>query len=166
MRCGGICRSGFVVKPSMNMQFVYALIGVCGGFGAGVAYTFVRKLGQSGERGPVIVMFFSVFSCIVTLPFMIIEYEPMSAIQLIFLLLAGASAAGGQLSITKAYTKAPAKEISVFDYTQVIFAALLGFIFLDQMPDIFSVIGYIIIIGSAIFKWWYIKEKDKKEAAS
>lgn len=104
----------------MNMQFVYALIGVCGGFGAGVAYTFVRKLGQSGERGPVIVMFFSVFSCIVTLPFMIIEYEPMSAIQLIFLLLAGASAAGGQLSITKAYTKAPAKEISVFDYTQVI----------------------------------------------
>ena len=82
----------FVVKPSMNMQFVYALIGVCGGFGAGVAYTFVRKLGQSGERGPVIVMFFSVFSCIVTLPFMIIEYEPMSAIQLIFLLLAGASA--------------------------------------------------------------------------
>ena len=51
-------------------------------------------------------------------------------------------------------------------YTQVIFAALLGFIFLGQMPDIFSVIGYIIIIGSAIFKWWYIKEKDKKETVS
>ena len=56
----------FVVKPSMNVQFFNAMIGVIGGFGAGVAYTFVRKLGKQGERGPVIVMCFSVFSCIVT----------------------------------------------------------------------------------------------------
>ena len=31
----------FVVKPSMNVQFFNAMIGVIGGFGAGVAYTFV-----------------------------------------------------------------------------------------------------------------------------
>lgn len=48
----------FVVKPSMNVQFLNAMIGVIGGFGAGVAYTFVRKLGKQGERGPVIVMCF------------------------------------------------------------------------------------------------------------
>ena len=48
----------------------------------------------------------------------------MSAYQIVMLLFAGAAATGGQLSITKAYTKAPAKEISVFDYSQVIFAAL------------------------------------------
>jgi len=60
----------FVVKPSMNVQFFNAMIGVIGGFGAGVAYTFVRKLGKQGERGPVIVMCFSVFSCIVTAPFL------------------------------------------------------------------------------------------------
>ena len=53
----------FVVKPAMNMQFVVAMIGVLGGLGAGMAYTFVRKLGKKGERGPVIVMFFSLFSC-------------------------------------------------------------------------------------------------------
>ena len=35
-----------MVKPSMNMQFLNAMIGVIGGFGAGVAYTFVRKLGK------------------------------------------------------------------------------------------------------------------------
>ena len=124
----------FVVKPSMNVQFFNAMIGVIGGFGAGVAYTFVRKLGKQGERGPVIVM----------------------------LLFAGAAATGGQLSITKAYTKAPAKEISVFDYSQVIFAALLGFVFLQQIPDYLSVIGYVIIIGSAIFKWNYNLRYEEK----
>ncbi len=145
----------FVVKPSMNMQFFYAMAGVIGGLGAGIAYTFVRKLGTNGERGPVIVMFFSVFSCIVTGPFLIVGAKPMTAHQMLMLLLAGASAAGGQLSITKAYTKAPAKEISVFDYTQVLFAALLGFVFLGQIPDVLSIVGYLIIIGSAVYKWHY-----------
>ena len=77
-------------------------------------------------------------------------------------LFAGAAATGGQLSITKAYTKAPAKEISVFDYSQVIFAALLGFVFLQQIPDYLSVIGYVIIIGSAIFKWNYNLRYEEK----
>lgn len=151
----------FVVKPSFNMQFVYAMIGVCGGLGAGIAYTFVRKLGKKGERGPVIVLCFSVFSCVVTMPFLMFQFQPMSLSQFIFLILAGVSAAGGQFSITKAYTKAPARDISVFDYTQVLFAALLGFLFLDQIPDMLSLIGYVIIIGSAAFKWAYIRKQTQ-----
>ncbi len=79
----------FVVKPSMNMQFLNAMIGVIGGFGAGVAYTFVRKLGKQGERGPVIVMCFSVFSCIVTAPFLFVGAKPMSVYQIVMLLFAG-----------------------------------------------------------------------------
>lgn len=145
----------FVVKPSFQMEFVYALIGLLGGLGAGVAYTYVRKLGTQGERGPVIVMCFSVFSCIVTFPFLIVQFQPMNSRQLLYLLLAGTSAAGGQLSITAAYTKAPAKEISVYDYTQVIFAAMLGLIFFQQIPDWLSICGYVLIIGSAVFKWAY-----------
>lgn len=152
----------FVVKPSMDMQFVNAMIGMLGGFGAGVAYTFVRKLGKAGERGPVIVMCFSVFSCIVTTPFLIIGAKPMSLYQIVMLLLAGAAATGGQLSITKAYTKAPAKEISVFDYSQVVFAAALGMVFLGQIPDLMSIIGYVIIIGSAVFKWNYNLQHELK----
>ena len=145
----------FVIKPSFDMQFVYGLIGALGGLGAGIAYTYVRKLGKMGERGPVIVMCFSVFSCIVTLPFLLMNYKPMSAMQLLYLLLAGIAATGGQLCITTAYTKAPAKEISVFDYSQIVFAALLGMIFLDQIPDWLSLTGYVIIIGTAVFKWRY-----------
>lgn len=145
----------FVVKPSFSMDFVYALIGVAGGLGAGMAYTFVRKLGKMGERGPVIVLFFSAFSCLATLPSLIINYEPMALWQLVYLLLAGTFATGGQLCITAAYTKAPAKEISVFDYSQVVFAAILGLVFLGQVPDVYSVIGYVIIIGTAVAKWRY-----------
>lgn len=149
----------FIIKPSFELTSVYALIGALGGLGAGLAYTFVRKLGKMGERGPVIVMFFSTFSCLVTLPGLILNFKPMSAAQFIILLLAGISATGGQLCITRAYTFAPAKEISVFDYTQVIFAAVLGFFFFDQIPDIYSVTGYVIIIGCAVYKWMLGKKE-------
>lgn len=145
----------FVVKPSFSMEFFYAMIGVMGGLGAGVAYTFVRKLGKIGERGPVIVMFFSVFSCCATLPSLLLNYVPMKSWQVLFLLAAGICATGGQFCITTAYTKAPAKEISVFDYSQVVFAAILGCVFLGQIPDAWSVVGYVIIIGTAIGKWAY-----------
>ena len=149
-----------VIKPSFDIQFVYGLIGALGGLGAGIAYTYVRKLGKMGVKGPVIVLCFSLFSCVVTLPFFIIGYKPMSMTQFVCLMLAGVCAAGGQICITTAYTKAPAKAISVFDYTQIVFAALLGILFLNQIPDVLSIAGYIVIIGTAIFKWQYNMKYD------
>lgn len=151
----------FVVRPSFDITRLPALIGLIGGMAAGFAYTFVRKLGGRGERGSMIVFFFSCFSVIVTLPLMLASYVPMSGRQFLMLMLCGASATGGQYSITAAYQKAPAKEISVFDYTQVIFAAILGFLFLGQMADGYSYIGYVIIIGAAIMKWVEANRKER-----
>lgn len=143
----------FVVKPSLTMDFLPGFIGMVGGACAGLAYTFVRKLGQRGVPGMIIVFFFSAFSSLVLLPNLILHYTPMSAWQWIALLLAGAAAMGGQMCITMAYTKAPAKEISVYDYAQIVFAAILGFFVLQQIPDRYSIFGYIIILAAAILKW-------------
>ena len=143
-----------IVRPSgSNMQLVPALIGLYGGFGAGTAYVFVRKLGKKGERTPMIVLCFSLFSTFVTIPFIIMDFVPLEPWQLGCLLLAGLSATLGQFGITNAYKFAPAKEISVFDYTQVVFAAILGILFLGEIPTALSVAGYIIIIGVAVFRW-------------
>ena len=156
----------FVVRPSFDITRLPALIGLIGGMAAGFAYTFVRKLGGRGERGSMIVFFFSCFSTLVTLPLMIISFRPMSAYQLLMLMLCGVSATGGQYSITMAYQKAPAKEISVFDYTQVIFAAVLGFLFLGQLADIYSYMGYAIIIAAAVFKWYEANKESKTNKES
>lgn len=145
-----------VVKPGFAIagSFMPSIVAVLGGLFAGIAYALVRVLGQRGEKGAFIVMFFSAFSCVATLPFLIFDFHPMSLQQLAILLLAGLSAAGGQFTITAAYTHAPAREVSVFDYTQIVFAAALGFVFFNQIPDIWSVIGYCIISGVAV--WMFI----------
>lgn len=146
----------FVIKPSFhNANLVYSFIGMLGGIMAGLAYAYVRKLGVQGVKGPVIVMFFSAFSCVFTLPQFLFHFTPMTAQQLLCLLLAGCAAAVGQFTITAAYSHAAAREISVFDYSQIIFASLLGFLCFGQIPDWLSVIGYVIIVGAAVFKWQY-----------
>lgn len=154
----------FIIKPTVfGMDIIPSLIGLLGGMSAGLAYTLVRILGQRGEKGPFIVFFFSTFSCIVTLPYLIFNYHPMSITQLFILLLAGLSAAGGQFSITAAYCYAPAKELSVYDYSQVVFSAFLGWLIFGQIPDKYSWIGYIIICGIAIFMYVYLKRTDKQK---
>ena len=145
--------AAFIVKPGAGVTSLPAIVGVAGGVFAGTAYAFVRKLGMKGERKEVIVLFFSVFSSVVCLLFMLPDFKPMSLTQLFILIMAGVSATVGQMNITAAYTYAPAKEISVFDYSQVIFAAILGFLFFGELPDMWSWIGYVIIIGTAIVSW-------------
>lgn len=144
----------FVMKPTFSMEALPAFAGFLGGLGAGLAYTFVRKLSQNGVKGPVIVFGFSLFSCTVTLPSLIFGYVPMSAKQLLFLILAGVCAGGGQFFITAAYSHAPAKEISIYDYSQIIFSTLLSIIIFNEMPDILSFLGYAVIIFAAIFNAW------------
>lgn len=151
---GAFLGSLLVIKPTFaNMDLLPSLIGLMGGLFAGAAYTFVRKLTTNGEKGPMVVCFFSGFSCLVTLPFLIFDYHPMTLAQLGILLLAGLSAAGGQFTITAAYTYAPAREISVYDYSQIIFAALLGFIVFGDVPDMLSWIGYAVICSMAVVNY-------------
>ena len=153
----------FIVKPGLGLASLPALVGLFSGFGAGTAYAFLRKVTSNGERGTIVVMCFSLFSTLVTLPFLIFDFVPMTKLQLIFMLLSGVSAMGGQMNITAAYTYAPAKEISIYDYSQVVFAALWGVLFFSEIPDILSVMGYVIIIGAGFARWRYsLKNKDKK----
>lgn len=156
----------FIIRPTPeNMQLVPALVGLYGGFGAGTAYVFVRRATGKGASTPVIVICFSLFSCLLSLPFMIAGYVPMSPIQLVFLIAAGLAAALGQFSITTAYKYAPAKKLSVFDYLQVIFAALWGILFLQEVPTAMSIIGYILIIGVAFIRWCRVWVKERNKSA-
>ena len=147
----------FIVRPTGNFTLFPAFIGLLGGCGAGIAYTFVRKLTNNGVKTPVIVLAFSLFSCLVTLPFMILDFHPMSIQQIIVLLGAGLAAAAGQFAITTAYKFAPAKDISVYDYTSVLFSALWGFLFFAELPPVSSLFGYFIIFAVAVLRFEYAK---------
>lgn len=153
-----------IIKPDFGFlsNSLPSLAGFAGGMAAGAAYTAVRALSNKGERGAYIVFFFSGFSCLASLPSLIFDYSPMNVRQLIILLLAGVCASGGQFAITAAYSRAPAKEVSVYDYTQIIFAAALSYVVFDQPPDLLSICGYAVICLAGIAMFIYNNERQKK----
>ena len=157
---GAFLGSLLIIRPTAAIfQSPEALVGLAGGLTAVLAYTCVRVLGQRGEKGAFVVFVFSAFSCLATLPWLLFQYHPMTALQLIYLLLAGLSAAGGQFSITAAYFHAPAREISVYDYSQIVFSAVLGFFLFGQIPDVLSWLGYGVICTMAVLMFFYQKSK-------
>ncbi|MBO7690692.1 MAG: hypothetical protein J6T14_07690, partial [Clostridia bacterium] len=83
----------FVIKPTAGIASLPALVGLFSGFAAGTAYTYVRKLSHQGERNALIVFVFSAFTLLVTAPYLIFNYHPMTTQQLVFLLLAGCGGA-------------------------------------------------------------------------
>ena len=142
---------GFIIKPTGNgLISLGAFAALLGAFCSGVAYTCVRYLGTHNVSGEFIIFFFSSLSTLLLLPYLIFDYREMSIYQLSMLILAGASATIGQYGVTFAYRYAAAKNISVFDYSQVLFSGILGFIFFSELPDLQSLIGYIIVISIGI----------------
>ena len=88
----------------------------------------------------------------------------MTSKQLLYLLLVGLCAAGGQFGITAAYTYAPSREISIYDYSNVIFVAIEGYLFLGhQIPDILSIVGYVTICSMALWMFIYNNKEAKLE---
>ncbi len=151
-----------IIKPSFNLtHFIPSLAGFFSGMGAGFAYACVRKLHSYNTSPSLIITFFSLFSCLISVPFILINPVPMTLKQFLILLGAGLAAAGGQFGITFAYYNAPASKISIFDYSQIIFSAILGFIAFHQIPDIFSFLGYVIIISMAAVVFFYNKRNSR-----
>ena len=142
---------GFIIKPTGNgLISLGAFAALLGAFCSGVAYTCVRYLGTHNVSGEFIIFFFSSLSTLLLLPYLIFDYREMSIYQLSMLILAGASATIGQYGVTFAYRYAAAKNISVFDYSQVLFSGILGFIFFSELPDLQSLFGYIIVISVGV----------------
>lgn len=151
----------FVIKPTFaNSNLFASIIAIIGAIGAGIAYTLVRLLSERGVSKAKIIFFFSTFSCLIVIPYIIFNFDPLSLKQLFLLILAGLFAAGGQFAVTSAYSYAPAKEISVFDYSQIIFSAIFGLVFFGQIPDNYSLIGYIVILSAALANFYYTLKHD------
>lgn len=153
----------FVIKPKLDFEMLPYLAGILGAVFAALAYTILRILG-SREKPYTVVFYFSFFSVIAMLPFVFLTYKPMTGSQLAYLILAGLFATLGQFGVTMAYKYAPAREISIFFYSTVVFAAILSLIIFKQLPDLISIFGYLVIFCASFYMFRMQKETPTKES--
>ncbi|OOB78570.1 MAG: hypothetical protein BEN18_06970 [Epulopiscium sp. Nuni2H_MBin001] len=146
-----------IIKPGFNADIFPGIVAMLGALSAGAAYTCLRSLGKS-EPYYTTVFVFSTLSSLFLLPYLLFFFKPMTLTQLVLLLLAGVCATISQFCITLAYKFAPAKEISIFDYTNVVFAALISWVVFGVLPDFISILGYIIIFAAAFYMFLFNRE--------
>ena len=139
-----------VAKPGFAGDAAFPLaMGLFGGACAGGAYACVRALRRHAVAPAFIVVFFSAFSCLASVPFMLAHFDPMTWAQVAILFGAGAGAAVGQFGITAAYGYAAPRDIAVYDYSNILFTAAFGLVLFGQVPDLWSVLGFLLILAAA-----------------
>lgn len=141
----------FVVKPGFAGAVAFPLaMALLGGVCAGGAYACVRSLRRHEVEPAFIVVFFSAFSCLAAVPFMVARFDPMTLAQVVILFGAGAGGALGQFGITLAYGYAAPRDIAVYDYSNILFTAAFGLLLFGQIPDVWSVLGFALIVVAAV----------------
>ncbi|MGL4763097.1 MAG: DMT family transporter [Sarcina sp.] len=148
-----------IIGPSGDKNLTASFVEILGALSIGIVFTCIRYLSDK-ESPQTIVFWFSSISILVSLPFVLFDYHSMTLLQVIYLLLAGVCTVFGQFGATLAYKFAPGKDISIFSYSQVLFATLLSGIFFDALPSPINFIGYIVVIGAALISFIFSRRDN------
>jgi drug/metabolite transporter (DMT)-like permease len=144
-----------IIKPQFDVTLFPSLMGLGSALFAGFAYAIIRLLKLRGESSGTIVFYFSFISFIITLPLALMNYIAPSPVQWLYLLGIGVFAAFGQLFMTQSYFYVRASDIAPYKYLHVLFAGIIGIVFLGEILDIYSLTGSLIIV--LVFIYLYKK---------
>ena len=129
------------------------IIGAVAALLAAIVVAFIQlhlRVMVRTESTTSIVFWFSVIATLVTgltFPFGWVMPSGWVMAQLI---LAGLLGGFGQVLLTSSYRYAPASTLASFEYTSMVFAILVGYVFFDEIPTWMTIIGAAIIVASGL----------------
>lgn len=151
-----LCFAGTVVamQPAFDSNILPLLLAAATAVCSGLAYTIIAFC--KGKVHPLTVIFhFSLFSTVAGFFLMLPTFTMPTFQDVIMLILIGVFAAGGQIGLTFAYQKAPASEVSIYDYVGIVVSMLIGQLVFSEPLTASSVLGAVLITSSALWSYWY-----------
>jgi drug/metabolite transporter (DMT)-like permease len=140
------------------------MLGIFSGIGAALAYTSIRELREYYDTRA-IVMSFMVVGTIAPLILMLItpfvsvssdfdwifaKFVMPQGIEWAYVTAVGITATISQLLMTKAYELTKAGIVGTISYTNIVFAVIIGSFLGDPLPDMWTVLGIILVIISGL----------------
>jgi len=138
-----------MVRPSVDIEAA-SIIALVGTFFVAVAVVCVKKLSTT-ERPTVMLFYFGIVSTIVTAVPAAYYWRTPTGPELIALLGVGALAATGQVCVIRSLTVGEATAVAPLDYTRLLFAAVIGYMFFAEVPDIWTWVGAGIVISASVY---------------
>ncbi len=145
-----------------------AMVALGGAFMIALISIQIRDLGRT-EKPMVIVFWFSVTSTIVAFPAMLWVSKSLTSYQWLLLLGIGLSGTWGQVLVTQALRFGKVSSVIVMDYSNLIWATLLGWLVFATVPPASTWVGAPLVIAAGVIIAWrervtsshrFIVEKD------
>ncbi len=143
-----------VFQPSFKSNPLPLVMALLSAVSSGIAYTLLGYFKDKVD-GLTVIMHFSTFSAVGSLPFMIANFVMPDLKQFLLLMLIGVFGSLGQAFITYAYRYAPASEISIYNYSGILFSMLFGLMILGEPVKMTSVIGGILVAAASLIVYFY-----------
>ena len=158
-----LCLMGAYIsmQPSFDSNPLPLMCALGAAMVAGLAYTLLSYT-KRFTSAPVIIFHFSLFSTVCAGVMMIPGFVVPSPKVVVMLLMVGLFAAGGQYLLTYAYQQAPASEVSIYQYSGVVFTALLSYLIFKETLNATSILGAIVILTAIFWVFEYSKRKTVK----
>lgn len=145
----GFLGAALILKPSWNTVSLGGVIALSGSFFNGLAFASIRKLSDS-EHPLVIMLAFLGLSVVYSGALAGYQFLMPVGTEWVYLALVAVFGLLGQYAVTLAFSAAPAGVIAPWNYFEIAFSLLLGCAFLNQFPDVFSAVGMLVLVISAI----------------
>lgn len=133
-----------------HMNVAGVTLGVLSALGAAGAMVAIRQIADT-ERGPTIVFYFTLGGTALGLAGSLFGWVIPDLPTLGLLILAGLIGGVGQLLLTEALRAAPVGLVAPFDYTQLVWATLLGLVIWGELPHPATIVGAIVVAASGVY---------------
>lgn len=130
-----------------GLGVILALVGAVAAAGAMIA---IREIGRT-EPGPTIVFYFTLAGMMLGLASLPFGWVIPDLATLGLLIAGGLIGGVGQLLLTEALRRAPVAVVAPFDYTQLVWASLLGFFVWGETPQTLTLIGALVVASSGVY---------------
>lgn len=138
----------FIIKPGNTFNMA-GLSGLGAGFFAAVAYVSIKKLHDT-ESFVTMVFNFMFFASLFSLTLFGKDFIWPNTIEWVALLALGVAGTVAQLFMTYSYKLAEASVVSPYGVSAVLFSSLWGIIFWGDHPDLWSIVGSLMIVLSGL----------------
>jgi drug/metabolite transporter (DMT)-like permease len=139
-----------MVRPQGHMDLTGVGFALAAALGSALAMVQIRQIAVT-EKGPTIVFYFTLAGTILGLAVSLFHWVTPDPATLAVLILGGLIGGVGQLFLTEAIRVAPVGVVAPFDYSQLIWAALLGYLIWGELPRPATLAGAAVVAASGLY---------------
>ena len=143
-----------IMRPGLTIFNPYLVIPLLAAF----FYSLFQKatrLNAQYDDNETMLFYNGLIGVIITSILSIFFWQPLHSFSFIFFIFLGFFFCMGLFLQIKALSITPASVLAPYNYTIIVWAILFGFVVYKEIPDIFTIIGAIIIVASGVFIFRY-----------